>query len=235
VHWDGRALTDLSAAVPPLPFQSMTSVAAIPGRQWFGGCAAIVTKAGEDWGSWSIAAPAKDPDACYFSVVAFSGQDVWAVVYGAGCGGRGPNYSCNFYSSVVHWDGTGWSISLDGPVVSENNRSLQTLIPAGPSLFAGGNQQFEHWDGTKWNHVPLPATAEIPRMWAASPNDVWLVIDTYVRSHWDTFVGGQLGHFDGNSITLESLPVSPSATAIAGSESRLWVAGRDGLIFSRPR
>lgn len=233
LHWDGGALTDRSADTPPLHL--LGSVAAVPGSQWFGGSGAIVTKDGEDWASWSITAPpSASPSTGYSPVVAFSDKDLWAIAGREWCTGRALT-TCYIYSDIIHWNGTVWTTSLAGPVVFDNNASLQSLIPAGAFLVAGGNGQFELWDGVRWNDLRLPKTVEVPRMWAASSADVWLVYETFARGHWDTFVGAQLGHFDGNSISLESLPVSPRATAIAGSESRLWIAGPGGVIVSRSR
>jgi len=77
-----------------------------------------------------------------------------------------------FGKSILHWNGTAWSLSpLDLRV------DLQGAWGSGPDdvWAVGRSGTIVHWDGTTWSGVKSGTTDDLHGLWGSGPNDVWAV------------------------------------------------------------
>jgi hypothetical protein len=129
------------------------------------------------------------------SVSASSKNDVWAVGYHLAVFGT----SQVNQTSVVHWNGTEWSV-VDSPNNSQLNNYLFGVagFSAGHAWAVGfwdtGTQlltMIQHWDGLAWNVVPStpdPSDAinELTGVVAVGPNEAWAVGQEFGLANWQT-------------------------------------------------
>ena len=143
-------------------------------------------------------------------VAAVSPDDVWAV--GVAGGTAGPDW----YSLVLHWNGSAWS-NVPAPQVGPPGTSELHGVAAlaADDVWAVGAYSTPdtgwwdqplvlHWDGSEWINIPAPAfgsTSKLNAVVAVAPDDVWAV-GTALENNWKTLVL----HWDGEAWTRVTSP-----------------------------
>jgi hypothetical protein len=247
-RWNGGRWTIVPLAVSPDPTYSDVWLDAVdslsPHSAWavgdfYRGQQAVGALI-EHWDGtqWSVV---PNPDSSQVgaelnSITAVSASDIWAV-------GLQPNANGVTVPLAEHWDGTAWSVV---PVPAGNSPShfLAVSADGADDVWAVGAQTeagtsdtgvllAEHWDGTAWSVVsglPDLGNAEVQRVYAASPDDVWATVYT-VRTDGDGGVNDFL-HWDGTSWTAVSSPgpqeygLNYEYAGIDGSDrDNIWAVG----------
>ena len=165
LHWDGQDWTDMSTPDDGVAGW-LTSVEVVaPDDVWavgFDSVNFLQVNLIKHWDgqSWTnVAAPNVGPFVNQLqSVSATSRNDVWAVGYHQAVFGT----SQVNQTSVLHWNGSAWSV-VDSPNNSQLNNYLFGVagLGAGHAWAVGfwdnGTQlltMIQHWDGLTWNVVP---------------------------------------------------------------------------------
>ncbi|HEY1253071.1 MAG TPA: hypothetical protein VGH97_17960 [Thermoanaerobaculia bacterium] len=131
------------------------------------------------------------------SVSATSKDDVWAVGYHLAVFGVDQVNQ----TSILHWNGTAWSV-VDSPNRSERNNYLFGVVgqAAGRAWAVGfwdnGVQLLtliEHWDGLTWNVILASPNAsdainELTGVVSVGPDEAWAVGQEFGAFNWETFV-----------------------------------------------
>lgn len=157
--------------------------------------------------AWDLATPLE-------SVWAFSAIDVWAVGW----------------DGAWHWDGRAWT-QLDAGITprcpSSTQRSLRAIAGAAPDdVWAVGGScshdpQIAHWDGTAWTS------------WSHAFFRTGHLTGLLVRSSTDVYVIGS-GVYHWNGRWWSELPrPGATVTAIAATETTLWIGDENGTIYER--
>jgi hypothetical protein len=164
-------------------------------------------------------------------------DDVWITTY---------------TGSILHYDGTGWSI--DRPVSGVNLWTVTapvrgTAIAAGGSGTSDGGVILRN-DGTGWRSMVPPAES-LTGLWGSSANDVWGVGGTSIRhrvgGRWswksspdgiplagvwgasaaDVWAVGDSGtaHFDGTAWSRAAGPGIPLYSVWGSSSTDVWAGG----------
>jgi hypothetical protein len=129
------------------------------------------------------------------SVSATSRNDVWAVGYHQAVFGT----SQVNQTSVLHWNGSAWSV-VDSPNNSQLNNYLFGVAGLGAvhawavGFWDNGTQlltMIQHWDGLTWSVVPStpdPSDAinELTGIVIVGPNDAWAVGQDFGLANWET-------------------------------------------------
>ena len=139
-------------------------------------------------------------------VVALSPNDVWAV-------GASRNWTEDFQTLILHWNGSQWSVT-PSPNLPGENLLFGVSATAANDVWAVGEawdgatlrQVFLHWNGSAWSQVTGPGGATVCAecggdVLAMGPNDVWAV-------------GSAIGHWDGTQWTVLPDPELPGTLGI---------------------
>jgi len=127
----------------------------------------------------------------------------------------------NFDTSVVHWDGTSWTLIYNASGVGQ----IQTLWGSGPTdVFAAGvNAGTLHWNGSTWTTIPMPVSAS--RLGGTGPSDIFA-----------TGSQGVVLHFDGVSWSkMVSNTTSFLTDVWASTTGEVFSVGLSGTKLRRPR
>ena len=149
-----------------------------------------------DGRSWKIVdAPPLHGETFLSAVLAIAPDDVWAS--GFNSTPKSPRRGL-----VLHWDGSGWSVSAVPPDPGVNNY-LFTLGGTGPrdvwttgtNFHGSGDPTTIHWDGRSWTRVPFTTgmpSDSLEGLAAVAPDDVWAggsggiySNDEPVMAHWN--------------------------------------------------
>jgi hypothetical protein len=116
-----------------------------------------------------------------------------------------------FDASVLHFDGTRWSLVPTGRTFIA---SIWSFSPT--DVWIVGDPATVHGDGTSFTEVPFPAGASpTGQVWGPASNDVYLA-------------GIPLTHWNGTSIT--AVPEVPNVSQVTGSGSDdVWAADQQNL------
>lgn len=124
----------------------------------------------------------------WLSLNARAADDIWAVGYHNAVFGVNQRYQ----TSIMHYDGTSWSIVPSPDVNQENNYLWDVVALAKDNAYAVGfwdtgvayMTMVQHWDGNAWSIVP--GTPNPSDYWnsfygvaAVSSNDVWAVGENF--------------------------------------------------------
>ena len=256
-RWNGGRWTITPLAISPDPASAAatpdpTAVASLsPSDAWIVGGFGPEGPQGQtngamiehwDGSSWSIVPNPASSDAysVLTSITAVSATDIWAVGLqnANGEGGQRP--------LAEHWDGTAWSvvavpagnpaqskfiaISADGP---DDVWAVGSHLEPGTSDLA--TALVEHWDGTAWTAVtglPDLGNSLVNAVYAASPSDVWAVVETVAPQGANFPFLFEFLHWDGSNWTTVPLPgpkengLQYLAMSLSGSgPDDIWAAG----------
>jgi hypothetical protein len=225
LHWDGNAWTEVDHPHPGIGgvLYGVTAVASddvwAVGNSYFDGLQQSVVQHW-DGTSWTVvSSPNVGPYLNWFlSISATSANDIWAVGQHQALFGANQVYQ----TSVLHWDGSAWSV-VPSPNNSQLNNYLFDVVGlSADDAWAVGfwdtgaelMTMTQHWNGTNWSIFPSPNgeggyISELIAVAAVSPTDVWAAGQAFD------------GFFDFETLVEqfkcpESGP-APTATAIAPS------------------
>jgi hypothetical protein len=192
--------------------------------------------------AWTVvSSPNLDPanlESDLRAVVAFSGQDAWAV----GEGGVNQEGGVQ-YPLAMHWDGASWSI-VDVPA-SYGHQGLLAVGGSGPDdVWAMGlSHQALHWDGTSWTLVPMadPGSAfwHVESISSIAADDAWAVGNmtngtgssgTPLTEYWD---GSSWSIVDAPDLAPQPQTAESYATLSAveaGASNDVWATGDTGNV-----
>lgn len=161
----------------------------------------------------------------WFSVVAISPTDVWAV----GSVGSTPQ------ARALHFDGASWTETAFGTWEDLNWRFLGVSASAWNSVWAVGfdgnngsvldtsGPLVASFDGVEWSmHSDLPTSHYLYAVWVVGDDDVWAVGES-----------GTIVHYDGNQWTLSDSGVSQDLFAVTEIDGDVWAAGSAGVLLKR--
>jgi hypothetical protein len=107
------------------------------------------------------------------AVTALSPRNVWAV--GVGPGARRKSFP---RATIVHWDGTSWSIvSSPNPHTNVNSGLGSVAAASANNIWATGSDAgplVENWNGTSWSVVSFPTGVGIGPVTALSDGTVFV-------------------------------------------------------------
>jgi hypothetical protein len=206
LHWNGTAWSVVTSAaqVPVLASGWSTSSSDI----WFvgaavGGGGGVVRLNGPSGTPLALGAPLSSTN---LSDVWGSGpDDVWVV-------GGNPNGPLGEGGSILHWDGSSWSVPpVSFAIAIYYAPFLTTIWGSGrDDVWAAGGGWLLHWDGATWSRVQIPGVAMITRVWGSRPNDVWAV-------GFDSVM-----HWNGIAWTLTCRPPSPFRVVAGSGPNDVW-------------
>jgi hypothetical protein len=116
---------------------------------------------------------------------------------------------------LLRWTGAGWvrySVSSEVFVV-------KALAP--DNAWAAGHGYIQHWDGSAWSAVPEAGYGVFRSIDALGPDDIWLVGDGRLVTHWD---GANWRNYTPPTPTSDS---DFYAVSILAADD-VWVGGGDG-------
>ncbi len=202
LHWDGQGWTDMST---PDDGDAgwLTAVEVVaPDDVWavgFNSVNFLQVNLIKHWDgqSWTnVEAPNVGPFVNQIQAVsATSPNDVWAVGFHLAVFGVNQVYQ----TSVLHWNGSEWSV-VPSPNRSELNNYLFDVVglAAGHAWAVGfwdnGSQlltMIQHWDGFTWNVISNSPNAsdslnELTGVVAVGPNQAWAVGQEFDFFNWQT-------------------------------------------------
>ncbi|MEP6993178.1 MAG: hypothetical protein ABI968_01560 [Acidobacteriota bacterium] len=203
LHWDGVEWTDMSTPDPGLAGWLNGIEVVSPNDVWAVGWNSVdfvQVNLIKHWDgtSWSVV---DAPNVGNFvnqleSVSASSPNDVWAVGFHLDViGVDQPNQT-----SVLHWNGTAWSV-VPSPNRTQLNNYLFDVVglSAGNAWAVGfydnGFQlltMIQRWNGFEWGVVTSSnasdATNELTGIVAVGPNEAWAVGQSFGFFNWETLV-----------------------------------------------
>src|SRR5258706_5608994 len=175
-----------------------------------------VAEAGCPLGSWCWVSPL--PQGNDLADVWSDGPgDVWAV------GGAG---------TIVHWDGTLWSLAGSGTTAY----LFSVWGSGGGDVWAAGaGGTIVHWDGVRWTATPSGTRIDIAGLWGSGPDDVWAVGNTYAAdvatpgTQTITHQPGLVLHWDGRSWSTVRVPTNADLSDLWGTgPNDVWAVGQSG-------
>ena len=127
-------------------------------------------------------------------------------------------------ATVLHYDGTGWSLVADADTVNGTgnipDQVYRGIWAIGPKVWAGGdNGTVVHYDGSTWTNQTTGEPYTLNGLWGAADNDIWAAADN-----------ASLYHFDGSSWSFvnDGTGVTADYSAIHGrSAGAIYVAAMD--------
>jgi hypothetical protein len=159
-----------------------------------------------DGSSWVVALGPQDVGGTVFDVWASAPDDVWAL------GGD---------TFIHHWDGTGWTTEdpAPRPATHPEMRAISGTGPDDVWVLRGTNSVL-HWDGQTWISRQ-PQIDNLVGVWAAGPNEAWVVGDGV--AHW---LNGLW-----SSPRLPIFLASASFTAVSGTgPADVWILAGDYVV-----
>jgi hypothetical protein len=216
VHWDGRSWTTSLRVGAAGDGSSLGAVwGSGPRDVWAAGFTAYSSHAllyHWDGATWSLDETMMGAPG---SLWGSGPDDVWAA-------GQ---------DSVLHFDGTAWSIAMRdqiyqprwfGPIwgTSADNVWLAVQRPADNADQEVG--ELHHWNGSAWELVVDGPTQIVHSFWGAAADDVWAIGSFDGGAGWDD---DALLHFDGKTWTA----AAPRASGLDGVLGALWGSGPDDI------
>lgn len=203
LHWDGTAWTDVSTPDPGLGGWLYGVEVVSPNDVWAVGTNYVdflQVSLIKHWDgtSWTVVpSPNVGPFVnTFLSVSATSANDVWAVGYHLELFGTSQEYQ----TSVIHWDGTAWSV-VPSPNASQLNNYLFDVVGLGAGhawavgFWDNGVQlltMIQHWNGFTWNIVTSSnssdALNELTGIVAVGPNEAWAAGQAFGFFNWETLI-----------------------------------------------
>ena len=184
-----------------------------------------------DGSSWTIVPTPQPGDGIdrLLAIDAAAPNDVWATgTYG--------DIQGSDFSSILHWDGTSWSIMGNNCHTYGGLTGITVLSPT--NVWAVGNATTCHYDGTNWTEVPSPQPQienyeiayPLEDVSAVSPKDVWAVgariIDGPFNIKWQSIAE----HWDGTEWTLtRAVPGTLLRGVEAVATNDVWAVGTDSF------
>jgi hypothetical protein len=184
-----------------------------------------------DGSSWSIVPTPQPGDGIdrLFAIDAAAPNDVWATgTYG--------DIQGSYFSSILHWDGTSWSVVDNGCHTYGGLTGITAISPT--DVWAVGNATTCHYNGASWMAVPSPQPQiehyeiayPLEDVSAASPKDVWAVgariIDGPFKIEWQSIAE----HWDGTEWTLtRAVPGTLLRGVEAVARNDVWAVGTDSF------
>jgi hypothetical protein len=154
-------------------------------------------------------------------------NDVWATgFFGTAQGG--------FFSSILHWDGTSWSIAADDCDTYWGLTGV-TVVSA-TDVWAVGNATTCHFDGKRWMKVPSPqprpeyyeVAYPLEDVSGVTANDVWAVGARITDNGWYIAWQSIAEHWDGSEWTLTTFVPGTLLNGVeALSANNVWAVGRN--------
>ena len=201
-HWNGTAWSVVSSPSPG-EFGWLRGVSAVAANDvWAVGTHSVngsqLTLVLHWNGSaWSVVSSPNDGPFTQelFKVRAVSANDVWAVGYHLAVFG----FDEVFQTTILHWNGTAWSVVPSPDVNQENNYLFSVDGISASDAWAVGffDTGFElltmtqHWDGTSWTIVSSPNSSdiidELSDVAAVSPTETWAVGQSFGFFTFNTF------------------------------------------------
>ncbi|QRN97532.1 hypothetical protein JRI60_00095 [Archangium violaceum] len=120
-------------------------------------------------------------------------QDIWAV---------------GELGTVIHWNGTAWSVMDTGTKVDLH---AVWAVDRANAWAVGEQGVVLRWNGASWSRVDVGSDDKLTGVWASGPSDVWVVEDS--------LSSGGLLRFDGKTWTRRSVTGSSSTPV------RVWGSG----------
>ena len=168
-----------------------------------------------------------------YGVYIVTRNDAWAVGY---------SLLPDYVYTLMHWDGTSWSLVNGPPANSSALLSVKAFRRHDKTdeVWAVGYKDFNgstastftlHYDGTTWSEVPSPNVDDqnyLASVDGANPSDMWAVGDSgegvsvshYLALHWDGAVWSVVPTpMDNGNSQFYGLTVLSSANIIAVGES----------------
>jgi hypothetical protein len=133
-----------------------------------------------------------------------------------GVWGSGPSDVWIGGDSVIHWDGTAWSLATTGFDESVNaiwgTQSDDVWFAVGGSL--------RHWNGTAWS---ISVLRRVHAIWASGPADVWALPSDAV---------GSIIHWNGSTWSNSQSGTSSNLYGTWGVGSNdVWIVGDQGTTL----
>ncbi len=142
----------------------------------------------------------------------FARDDVWGI------GSSG---------TVYHYDGTGWTESLDTP------GSFAAIWGASSSaMWAVGDDGSYRYDGVSWTRVHYAVGNSV---WGTSATDVWVAADRAMTRRIGASIGSWAYHFDGLDWSQERISARYPTTfhGVGGVAGVVLLVGDGGAMYRR--
>lgn len=194
----------------------------------------------EQWNgsAWSIVT---SPGGPYLNgVAAVSANDIWAV---GGASGRFPGIPSEGGSgTIIHWNGTQWSVAPGAPTSSALNAVValasDNVWAVGSTTSTSGTQPLaERWNGSAWQAVasPTPTGATVTYLYAMAAvpgtSQLWAVGSSLKTPRVD-YTQALIERWDGSSWQIVANPALPSGAfgatlsgVVALSATDAWAVG----------
>lgn len=140
---------------------------------------------------------------------------------------------------AMHWDGSGFTVHEDMPVVGSNGATIHASDAASPDdIWAVGaagdgdpatNQSYIfHWDGSDWEHRPAPQVPgyqhTLGDVKVLAPDDVWISGSSWAPPN---VVVQFMLHWDGSDHEFIEVPFAGGT--IVGEPPAMYVFGSGGV------
>jgi hypothetical protein len=164
-----------------------------------------------------------------FAIDAAAPNDVWAV-------GTFGDIQGSFFSSILHWDGTSWSLETDDCDTYGGLTGITVVSP--DDVWAVGDSTTCHFDGKRWMEVPSPQPRPeyyeiaypLEDISAAAADDVWAVGARITDNGWYIQWRSLAEHWDGSQWTLTPfVPGTLLRGVEAVSSDDVWAVGTDSF------
>jgi hypothetical protein len=128
-------------------------------------------------------------------------NDIWAT-------GTFGDQQGSFFSSILHWNGTSWSLATHDCQTYWGLTGVTAVSSA--DVWAVGNATTCHFDGKRWMEVPSPqprpeyyeVAYPLEDISAAAPDDIWAVGARITDNGWYIAWQSIAEHWDGSQWTL---------------------------------
>ncbi len=182
--------------------------------------------------SWSRVPSANDGPFVqeWLGIKARAADDIWAVGYHNEVFGVNQRYQ----TSIMHYDGTSWSVIPSPDVNQESNYLWDVVAIAKDNAYAVGffdtgvayQTMIQHWDGNTWSIVP--GTPNRSDFWnsiygvaAVSSNDVWAVGENFDGFfNFETFIL-RFSSPCSSGATMHVADITPTVTTLSNGQFRV--------------
>jgi hypothetical protein len=182
-----------------------------------------------DGTSWTIVPTPQPGDGIdrLYAIDAAGPNDVWAV------GSFGTPYGPS-YSSILHWDGTSWSLAADDCDTYGGLTGISVISPT--DIWAVGNATTCHYDGKRWTEIPSPQPRNeyyeigypLEDVSGVAQNDVWAVGARIIDNGWYIRWQSIAEHWDGSAWTLTTFVPGTLLNGVeAVATNDVWAVGRN--------
>ncbi|MCK5795669.1 MAG: hypothetical protein KAI47_00685 [Deltaproteobacteria bacterium] len=129
---------------------------------------------------------------------------------------------------VRRWNGTKWTQvhTTSRPLVAISGSSNDDIWALQGDAFIDGS--VSHWDGATWSETKLSVRGELKGIWAAHPDDVWIVGRPQMMGQGEATVL----HWDGSTWSSVSSGTTNGLYGIWGTgRSDVWTAGGGATVL----